>query len=140
MAEREATQVGEIHALLARGTSFKGTLAFEGRARVDGKLEGDVIGDGILVLGDGAEVTAKIDVGTLIVLGGSLRGTANARSLIEIHAPARVQADITAPEIDIAKGATFEGRCTMTGPKEPESEAERESEGFGETEAETPDR
>ena len=39
MAEREPTQVGEILALLGKGTSFKGTLAFEGRARVDGKLE-----------------------------------------------------------------------------------------------------
>ena len=126
MAERESTQVGQIHALLARGTKFTGTLAFSGRARVDGTLQGDVVGDGILVVGEGADIDAKIDVDTLIVLGGTLRGSATARQLIEIHAPARVLADITAPEIDVAKGATFEGRCTMTGAvaaegKEPES-------------------
>lgn len=120
MAERESTQVGEIHALLSRGTRFKGTLAFEGRARIDGKLEGEVTGDGILVLGEGADVAAKIEVGTLIVLGGTLRGSAVARQLIEIHAASRVYADVAAPEIDIAKGATFEGRCTMTGPSEAE--------------------
>lgn len=113
MAEREPTQVGEILALLGKGTSFKGSLVFEGRARVDGKLEGDVFGDGILVLGEGADVDGKIDVGTLIVLGGTLRGTATARQLIEVHAGAHVHADIQAPEIDIAKGCVFDGRCTM---------------------------
>ena len=120
MAERESTQIGEIQALLARGTSFKGTLAFEGRARIDGKLEGDVVGDGILVVGEGADINAKIEVGTLIVLGGTLRGSAVARHLIEVHAPARVHADITAPEIDIAKGATFDGRCSMVPASAPE--------------------
>jgi cytoskeletal protein CcmA (bactofilin family) len=113
MAERESTQIGEIHALLARGTSFRGTLVFEGRARVDGKLEGDVVGDGILVVGEGADIDAKIEVGTLIVLGGTVRGSAVARQLIEIHSAARVHAYITAPEIDIQKGATFDGRCSM---------------------------
>ncbi len=121
MAERESTQIGEIHALLGRGTRFRGTLAFGGRARIDGTLEGDVVGDGILVVGEGADIDAKIEVGTLIVLGGTVRGSAVARQLIEIHAPARVHADITAPEIDIQKGATFDGRCSMVtvAPAEP---------------------
>ena len=132
MAERESTQVGEIHALLARGTKFKGTLAFSGRARIDGKLDGEVVGEGILVVGEGADIDAKIEVGTLIVLGGTLRGSATARQLIEIHAPARVLADITAPEIDVAKGATFEGRCTMTGPAAADpKDVESASEGAG---------
>lgn len=113
MAEREPTQVGEILALLGRGTTFRGTLAFEGRARIEGKLVGDVFGDGILVVGEGADVEGKIEVGTLIVLGGTLRGAANARQLIELHAGAKVHADLHAPEVDIAKGCLFDGRCTM---------------------------
>jgi cytoskeletal protein CcmA (bactofilin family) len=113
MAEREPTQIGEILALLGRGTSFRGTLAFEGRARVDGKLVGDVFGDGILVIGEGADVEGSLEVGTLIVLGGTVRGSAHARQLIELHAGAKVHADLHAPEVDIAKGCLFDGRCTM---------------------------
>ncbi|HND13959.1 MAG TPA: polymer-forming cytoskeletal protein [Pseudomonadales bacterium] len=56
---------------------------------------------------------AAIEVGTLIVRGGTLRGSVVARELIEIHEGAKVHADITAPEIDIAKGSLFDGRCTM---------------------------
>jgi cytoskeletal protein CcmA (bactofilin family) len=110
---RDLTGLGEIHALIGRGTRFVGKLTFEGRVRIEGALEGDVFGDGVLVLGDGAEVTGNVEVGTLIVRGGTLRGNVAARQLIEIHPEGSVYGDIQAPEIDIAKGCVFEGRCSM---------------------------
>lgn len=113
MAPKDLTGLGEIHALLGRGTEFEGTLAFEGRVRVDGRFKGKVFSDGILILGDGAEVEAVVEVGTLIVRGGTLRGDVRARQLIEIHAEGAVYGDITAPQIDIDKGCVFEGKCTM---------------------------
>ena len=115
---QDLTGLGEIHALLGRGTEFQGVLCFEGRVRIDGKFEGEVHSDGILVLGDGAEVEARIEVGTLIVRGGTLRGDVVARQLIEIHAEGAVHGDITAPQIDIDKGCVFEGKCTMAEPEE----------------------
>lgn len=120
MAQKDLTALGEIHALLGRGTEFEGVLAFEGRVRIDGRFKGRIHSDGILVLGDGAEVEADVEVGTLIVRGGTLRGNVAARQLIEIHAEGRVHGDITAPQIDIDKGCIFEGKCTMTGGAEPE--------------------
>jgi cytoskeletal protein CcmA (bactofilin family) len=121
--QRDLTGALEIQALLGRGTRFEGLLTFEGRVRVDGDLKGEIRSEGLLVLGDGASVDAIIEVGTLIVLGGTLRGTVHARELIEIHEGAKVHADITAPEIDLAKGSLFEGRCTMTGarPSDPDA-------------------
>ncbi len=119
MAQKDLTGLGEIHALLGRGTEFEGVLAFEGRVRIDGRFKGRIYSDGILILGDGAEVEAEIEVGTLIVRGGTLRGNVIARQLIEIHAEGRVHGDIAAPQIDIDKGCVFEGKCTMTG-AEPE--------------------
>ena len=110
---RDLTGLGELQALLGRGTRFQGLLTFEGRVRVDGILLGEIKSDGLLVLGDGSNVDATIEVGTLIVRGGVLRGSVVARELIEIHEGAKVHADITAPEIDIAKGSLFDGRCSM---------------------------
>jgi cytoskeletal protein CcmA (bactofilin family) len=121
MAQRDLTGLGEIHALLGRGTEFDGVLAFEGRVRVDGRFKGRIYSDGVLILGDGAEVEAEIEVGTLIVRGGTLRGNVIARQLIEIHAEGRVHGDIAAPQIDIDKGCLFEGKCTMTQAAEPDS-------------------
>ncbi len=110
---RDLTGLGELQALLGRGTRFEGLLTFEGRVRVDGIELGEIKSEGLLVLGDGSNVDATIEVGTLIVRGGTLRGSVVARELIEIHEGAKVHADITAPEIDIAKGSLFDGRCSM---------------------------
>ena len=106
----------EIRALVGRGTRFEGRLVFEQRARIEGGLRGEIRGEGILVLGEGADVDATIEVGTLIVKAGTLRGEVQARELIEVHPDAKVYANITAPVIDLAKGCLFEGRCTMTSP------------------------
>lgn len=126
MAHKDLTGLGEIHALLGRGTEFEGVLAFEGRVRIDGRFKGRVYSDGILILGDGAEVDAEIEVGTLIVRGGTLRGNVVARQLIEIHAEGRVHGNITAPQIDIDKGSVFEGKCTMAPVAEPSEAAPAE--------------
>lgn len=103
----------EIRALVGRGTRFEGRLVFEQRARVEGTIRGEIWGEGILVLGEGADVDARIEVGTLVVRAGTLRGEVSARELIEVHPEAKVYANITAPVIDLAKGCLFEGRCTM---------------------------
>ena len=119
---RDLTGLGELQALLGRGTRFEGLLTFEGRVREDGIELGENKSEGLLVLGDGSNVDATIEVGTLIVRGGTLRGSVVARELIEIHEGAKVHADITAPEIDIAKGSLFDGRCSMLPPPSRTSE------------------
>lgn len=117
---KDLTGRGEIQALLGKGTEFEGVLAFEGRVRVEGAFKGKVFSDGILILGDGAEVEAEVEVGTLIVRGGTLRGNVKASQLVEIHAEGAVHGDIEAPQFDIDKGCVFEGSVQMTRP-EPKS-------------------
>ncbi len=115
MAQKDLTGLGEISALLGRGTEFEGTLVFSGRVRIDGALKGAIRGEDMLILGDGASVDADVEVGTLIVRGGELRGSVKARELVELHAGGRVRGDIESPQLFIDKGAVFEGRCTMDG-------------------------
>jgi cytoskeletal protein CcmA (bactofilin family) len=51
---------GEINTLLGRGSAFEGKLTFEGTVRIDGKMSGEIFSDDVLVVGEGAEVKAKI--------------------------------------------------------------------------------
>ena len=97
--------VGEINTLLGRGSEFEGKLTFEGTVRIDGKLAGEIFSDDVLVVGEGAEVKAEIDIGEIII----------ARRCVEIHAPGRVRGDITTPVLQIDKGVIFEGRSCMEG-------------------------
>ncbi|MBN1656134.1 MAG: polymer-forming cytoskeletal protein [Deltaproteobacteria bacterium] len=113
MAKEDLTGIGELHALLGRGTKFQGKLVFEGRIRIDGEFSGEVFSDDVLILGENAEVRADIDVGTLIVRGGSLWGNVRATQLVEVYAPSRIFGDIRTSQIFLDKGVVFEGNCTM---------------------------
>ena len=112
--------MGEINTLLGRGTAFEGKLTFEGTVRIDGHLTGEIFSDDILVVGEGAQVRAKIDVGTLIV-EGNIDGNIKAGKLVELHPPARVRGNIETPQLYIGKGVIFEGACKMEGvaPRQP---------------------
>jgi cytoskeletal protein CcmA (bactofilin family) len=115
-----ALPASELTALLGRGTSFEGKLYFTGRLRIDGHFRGEIRSDDVLVIGEGAEVSAEIDVSTVIVRGGLVSGNIRARSAIELYLPARVVGNLWSPSIFIDKGVKVEGSCTMApvGPTE----------------------
>lgn len=121
MSEQDLTGIGELQALLGQGARFEGKLTFEGRIRIDGRFDGEVFSDGVLILGPTAEVTGTLEVGTLIVRGGRVSGEVRAQRLVEVYAPASVSANIVAPTLFLDKGARFEGTCSL--PADPEGEA-----------------
>ncbi len=103
----------EITALLGRGTQFEGKLHFEGRVRIDGMFKGEIRSDDTLVIGDGADVHAEIDVAIVIVRGGVVHGNIRATTAIELHAPARMVGNLHAPSLFIDRGVEFQGSCRM---------------------------
>jgi len=103
----------ELTALLGRGTLFEGKLHFEGRVRIDGAFRGEIRSEGVLIIGEGAHVEAEINVTTLIVKGGTLKGNVHARESIELYVPAQVMGHLRAPEVFMDKGVQFSGECTI---------------------------
>jgi cytoskeletal protein CcmA (bactofilin family) len=103
---------GEINTLLGRGSEFEGKLTFEGTVRIDGKLSGEIFSNDVLVIGEGAEISAEIDVGVIIV-EGNVTGNIRAKKAVELHAPARVKGNIETPSLYIDKGVMFEGHSKM---------------------------
>jgi cytoskeletal protein CcmA (bactofilin family) len=103
----------EITALLGRGTQFEGKLHFEGRVRIDGVFKGEIQSDDTLVIGEGAEVHAEIDVATVIVRGGIVHGNIRARTAIELYAPGRMLGNLQSPSLFIDRGVEFQGSCRM---------------------------
>jgi len=103
----------EITALLGRGTHFEGKLQFEGRVRIDGSFRGEIRSPDVLIIGEGAEVDAEIEVGMVIIKGGSVQGNVRAAQSIELYVPAKVTGTLHSPEIFMDKGVQFSGTCTM---------------------------
>jgi len=109
-----AAQQSEINTLLGKGSEFDGKLTFEGTVRIDGKLTGEIFSDDTLVVGEGAQVNAEIQVGVIIV-EGNVTGNIRAKRSVELHAPAKVRGNIETPSLFIDKGVVFEGNCKMEG-------------------------
>ena len=103
---------GELNALLGKGSQFEGKLLFEGSVRIDGKFSGEIISTDTLVIGEGAEVKANIQVGSLTCLG-DYSGDAKAIKSIELKAPAKVRGNLTTASIVIERGVFFDGTCKM---------------------------
>jgi cytoskeletal protein CcmA (bactofilin family) len=115
--ERVGADFGEIRAFLGEGTQFKGVLSFAGAVRIDGHVEGEVIGDELLIIGEPGQVSAEIEVGTLVV-SGRVQGSITARERVELLRPSRVSGTIRTPCLVVAEGALFNGNCEMAGTDE----------------------
>lgn len=105
----------QVNGLLDKGCSFEGKLTFDGTVQINGTFQGEVYSDGILVVGNDAHLQASVFVDTLIVYG-SVQGTIEAKSRIEMHVPAVVVADIKTKTLSVEDGVVFQGKCSMDRP------------------------
>lgn len=101
-----------IGTVIGPDTTVQGTVSAKSAIRIDGKLEGGVIGSTEVVIGEGGEVQGDITAGSVIV-GGRVIGNIVVTSLIELLPKSRIHGDIKAASLSIAEGAIFEGNCTM---------------------------
>lgn len=112
--DRMPTAAGgsSLNAFLGEGTSFKGTLTFEGTVRIDGKLEGEIFTKDTLVIGEAAQLSASIHAG-VVEISGTVHGNITAERKIDIHTSGRLYGNMSTPSLVIEEGVLFEGNCTM---------------------------
>lgn len=97
---------------LYKGSRVTGQLNFQGPARIDGTVDGEIQCQGTLTIGEGAEVRAKIS-GQVVVIRGKVEGNVTAKEKVEIAAPGRLIGNIDTPRLVIAEGVVFDGDCSM---------------------------
>jgi cytoskeletal protein CcmA (bactofilin family) len=116
----------EINAFLGSGTTYQGTLNFQGSVRIDGNFIGEVLSEGTLVVGQEAEVQGDITVGQL-VLSGKLKGDVKARERVIFHKTANFVGSLETPSLAVEEGAVMEGKVTMGGESSEPSLTDAES-------------
>jgi cytoskeletal protein CcmA (bactofilin family) len=97
---------------LYKGSRVTGQLTFQGSARIEGNVDGEIQCHGTLTIGERAEVRAKIS-GDVVVIRGKVEGNVVAKEKVELVAPARLFGDIDTPRLVITEGVVFDGDCTM---------------------------
>lgn len=91
---------------------MEGCLKFAGTLIINGKLRGEILSSGTLLVGETAEVEGDVRVNTAIV-SGQVTGNLIARERIELRSGARITGDIVTPALVLDEGVVFEGNCKM---------------------------
>jgi cytoskeletal protein CcmA (bactofilin family) len=110
--ESKGNQSEEIVAFLGKGTEFKGMITYDGTIRIDGKVEGEIITQGTLIVGESAVIQAEISAGS-IVCGGKITGNIQAHQKVHLLSKAVLSGSVTTPNLIIDEGVSFNGRCEM---------------------------
>lgn len=105
-------QSHDVSAFVGAGVEFKGVINYHGTVRIDGQLEGEIHTDGILIVGQGAVIDAKVEAGT-IVCQGRIVGDIVAREKIQLMAPAVLNGSVKTPSLAMEEGVLFNGTCEM---------------------------
>lgn len=106
--EREA----KVVAFVGRGVEFKGVITYDGTVRIDGRLEGEIHTEGVLVVGEGAVITAQVTAGT-VISRGKITGDVVATGKVRLLAPAALNGSVKAPLLSIEEGVLFNGSLEM---------------------------
>lgn len=109
---KSAAVQGELNGFLDAGSHMTGELVFEDTFRIDGKITGNVVSEGDLIVGERGEVEGEIRVRRVFV-SGTVRGVLKAAERVEITSAGKVIADLYTPSLSIEDGAFFEGKCAM---------------------------
>jgi len=98
--------------VLNSDVEIKGDLRFAGEMTFDGKIEGEIRGDGLLNLGESSVVNGNVDTQSA-VLRGKINGNVVTKDKLEIKGKSELFGDIRAPKLTIEEGVTFVGKAEI---------------------------
>lgn len=98
--------------VFAGDLEVQGTIKFKGSLLIEGVFNGEILSEGLLVVGPDAKVTATIRTKNL-VSKGEISGDVYAGEQVVLEETAVHNGNITSPGIVIERGSTFNGSCSM---------------------------
>jgi len=101
-----------ITTIIAEDLEIKGTVKFKSSLMIKGVLEGEIISEGLLIVGPTAKVTATITTKNFIS-HGEVTGNVTASEQVVLKGTSLHNGDIATPNITIESGAVFNGSCAM---------------------------
>jgi cytoskeletal protein CcmA (bactofilin family) len=99
---------------LSKDVEVKGSVKFANEFVLDGNLQGEISSvDGILAIGENADVRGEVKSKTVIVKG-KVHGNITVQERCELHSHSQLIGDLKAARLVIEEGATFVGKSEVT--------------------------
>ena len=109
----------DFDTILSSDIDFSGTLSFEKPFLIRGRLNGEIIAHGLLMIDTEAVVAANISAPHVIVRG-LVRGNITAADKIELTSSGKVAGNLHTPALSMEAGCLFNGSCAMEAKENPE--------------------
>lgn len=101
----------KLEVVIGAETVIKGEISSKGTVRIDGRLEGDITAD-CVIIGDSGSIIGDVTAKAFIA-GGKLLGNVRSSESVEILPSAEINGDIMTSRLSVAEGAMFEGHSLM---------------------------
>ena len=99
--------------ILSKDVEIKGSIKFTNELVIDGKIEGEIISDGNLTVGENADIRGEIKTKSVTVFG-KIHGNITVAERCELKARAQLVGDLKAARVIIEEGATFVGKSEVS--------------------------
>ena len=97
---------------LASDVEITGSIKFSNDLIIDGKIDGEVISDGSLTIGENAMIKGEIKTKSVVVFG-RVNGNIEVKEHCDLKQNAQIVGDIKAGTLSIEGGASFVGQSAV---------------------------
>jgi cytoskeletal protein CcmA (bactofilin family) len=99
--------------ILSSDVEIKGTIKFQKELLIDGRVEGEINSEGVLTIGENADIRGEIKTKSITVFG-KVQGNIAVSERCELKSKCTLQGDLKAARLVIEEGATFIGKSEVT--------------------------
>src|SRR6266853_210190 len=99
--------------VLSSDVEIKGSIKFQKELLIDGKVEGEINSEGVLTIGENADIRGEIKTKSITVFG-KVQGNITVTERCELKSKCSLQGDLKAARLIIEEGATFVGKSEVT--------------------------
>lgn len=117
----------EAKTLIAADVEITGAMKCAGGVKMAGKLNGDLVCGGDVLVEKGAAVKGNIAAASIVVLG-LVKGNIVAKDRLELKGAARVAGDIRARRLVVEEGVSLVGKSEVSASESAAAEADRPGE------------
>src|SRR5262249_26792538 len=99
--------------VLSSDVEIKGSIKFQKELLIDGKVEGEINSEGVLTIGENADIRGEIKTKSITVFG-KVQGNITVSERCELKSKCTLQGDLKAARLIIEEGATFVGKSEVS--------------------------
>ena len=98
--------------ILSGNVEIEGSITFEKELLIDGKVQGQITSDGVLTIGENADVRAEIKAKSISIFG-QVHGNITATERFELKSKCILEGDLKAARLVMEEEATFIGQSEV---------------------------